>query len=230
MPEKQRKIRSFVMRSGRMTVGQKNAYTRLWPQFGLDVESGPLNAATIFTEGDRRPLTLEIGFGMGHSLAEMALADPGRNFVGVEVHHAGVGKLLQLIGEHGIENIRVYEHDAVDVLERCIQASSLDRVQIYFPDPWHKKKHNKRRLIQTRFLNLLKNKIKIGGVLHLATDWEPYAEQMMEVISLDFEFENLAGEYAFSDRPAWRPLTKFEKRGEKLGHGVWDLLFRKQAK
>lgn len=215
------------MRSGRTTVGQKNAYTRLWPEFGLRVETGLLDPEATFTEGKRRPLTLEIGFGMGHSLAEMALADPGRNFIGVEVHHAGVGKLLQLISEHDIANIRIYEHDAVEVLANCIEDESLDRVQIYFPDPWHKKKHNKRRLIQTEFVNLLKSKIKNRGILHLATDWEPYAEQMMEVISLQSEFENLAGEYAFAERPDWRPLTKFEKRGERLGHDVWDLLFSK---
>ena len=170
---------------------------------------------------------LEIGFGMGASLVEMAKAAPDKNFIGIEVHFPGVGKLLHSMEEQGVENIRVFCHDAVEVLELCIADQSLDRMQIFFPDPWHKKKHNKRRLVQADFIQKLRAKIKVGGVIHLATDWEHYATQMMQVMTAADGFKNQAGQACFSERPDYRPFTKFEKRGERLGHGVWDLLFEK---
>ena len=170
---------------------------------------------------------LEIGFGMGQSLVAMAAAAPEKNFIGVEVHLPGVGRLLHSMEDEGVDNIRVYCHDAVEILNDCIDDASLDTVQIFFPDPWHKKRHHKRRLIQPDFVDLLCRKLKPGGVLHLATDWENYAEQMMEVLSANTQLRNQAGEGEFAPRPDHRPLTKFERRGERLGHGVWDLLFKK---
>lgn len=222
---KHRRIRSFVLRTGRMTEGQQKAYQRGWEQFGLAIEDGVFDEKSCF--GQKTHLVLEIGFGMGQSLAQMADETRDKHFIGVEVHTPGVGKLLALAEEKGLENLRVYEDDAVEVLEQCITDGTLDTVQVFFPDPWHKKRHNKRRLIQPKFVQLLRKKLAIGGVLHLATDWENYADQMMEVMTLAEGYENQAGEYAFSDKPASRPETKFERRGERLGHGVWDLLFER---
>ena len=173
------------------------------------------------------PRVLEIGFGMGQSLVAMAAAAPDKNFIGIEVHKPGVGRLLHSMAEQGVENIRVYCHDAVEVLRDCIEEGSLDCVQIYFPDPWHKIRHNKRRLIQAPFVEKLLTRLKPGGVLHLATDWENYAEQMLEVLGASEELCNLAGQGNYSPRPQHRPLTKFERRGQGLGHGVWDLLFER---
>ncbi len=220
-----RRIRSYVLRSGRMTLGQQSAYVWHWPDKGLEVADGLINYPQLF--GNDGPVNLEIGFGMGTSLVTMASAAPSENFIGIEVHVPGVGRLLHGMEEQGVENIRVYCHDAVEVLEQCIADNSLDRVQIYFPDPWHKKKHNKRRLIQGDFVQSLRAKIKPGGILHLATDWEEYAEQMMEVMSVAEGFRNQTDNFCFVERPTYRPITKFEKRGERLGHGVWDLLFEK---
>ncbi|GAB3284113.1 tRNA (guanosine(46)-N7)-methyltransferase TrmB [Parahaliea aestuarii] len=220
-----RPIRSYVLRTGRMTEAQKRAFDAGWARWGLDYSPEALDLGRVF--GSSGPCVLEIGFGMGHSLATMAAAAPGTNFIGVEVHTPGVGRLLHTISEQGIDNIRVYCHDAVEVLQHCIPQSALDSVQIFFPDPWHKKRHHKRRLIQPDFVALLVSRLKPGGVLHLATDWENYAEQMMEVLSASESLVNIAGEGAFSPRPGHRPLTKFEQRGERLGHGVWDLLFRR---
>jgi tRNA (guanine-N7-)-methyltransferase len=220
-----RSIHSFVVRSGRMTQGQQRAFDRYWSQYGLDKESGLIDYEHIF--GCDGPVVLEIGFGMGGSLVEMAKAAPEQNFIGVEVHRPGIGKLLQTMEEHEVGNIRVFCDDAVEVLKQSIADSSLDRVQIYFPDPWHKKKHHKRRLIQPEFIRSLHQKLKIGAVIHLATDWEHYAEQMMDVLSSAQGFKNQMDEYCFAPRPDYRPVTKFEKRGERLGHGVWDLLFEK---
>ena len=222
-----RAIRSFVKRSGRMTLGQQTAFDNYWPTKGLSLDAGLMDYEKTF--GRRAPIVLEIGFGMGVSLVQMAKAVPEKDFIGIEVHEPGVGKLLHGMEEHGVENIRVYCDDAVEVLSECIADNSLDRVQIYFPDPWHKKKHNKRRLIQQGFIASLRPKIKIGGVIHLATDWEHYAEQMMEVMMAAEGFHNQAEDFCFSARPEYRPTTKFEKRGERLGHGVWDLLFEKQS-
>lgn len=220
-----RRIRSFVLRAGRMTRGQEMAFEHYWPEAGLTLEQGLIDPVEVF--GRRAPLVLEIGFGMGQSLATMAAAAPDTDFIGVEVHKPGVGRLLMTLGEQQLSNIRVYCDDAVEVLAKCMPDASLDRVQVYFPDPWHKKKHHKRRLIQPEFVQHLRRKLKPGGVLHLATDWENYAEHMLTVMSGAEGFRNLADAGGYSPRPDWRPLTKFEQRGQRLGHGVWDLLFTK---
>lgn len=220
-----RRIRSFVVRPGRMTKGQKRALEQHWPGKGLSLADGTIDPAAVF--GREAPLVFEIGFGMGHSLVQMAEAEPDKNFIGVEVHRPGVGRLLHEMAERHLDNIRVYCDDAVEVLRHCIPDGSLDRVQIYFPDPWHKKKHHKRRLIQPAFVQSLRPKMKTGALLHIATDWANYAEHIKEVMSAADGFRNLAGEGRFSPRPAFRPLTKFEHRGTRLGHDVWDLLFEK---
>ncbi|TXS93811.1 tRNA (guanosine(46)-N7)-methyltransferase TrmB [Parahaliea maris] len=220
-----RPIRSYVLRTGRMTDAQKRAFDAGWQRWGVDYSSEPVDPVGLFGRDAR--LVLEIGFGMGRSLATMAAADPEADFIGIEVHTPGVGRLLHTVEEEGIDNIRVWCHDAVEVLEHCIAPGTLDTVQIFFPDPWHKKRHHKRRLIQPAFVELLVSRLAPGGVLHLATDWENYAEQMMEVLSANGSLENMAGPGEYSPRPEHRPLTKFEQRGERLGHGVWDLLFRR---
>lgn len=218
-----RRIRSFVLRQGRMTVAQQSGLELHWPQKGLLRESGVLNIEQIF--GRKAPVVLEIGFGMGTSLLQMAQAAPEKNFIGIEVHRPGVGKLLHDMADAGADNIRVYCDDAVDVLQQCIQDESLDAVQIFFPDPWHKKRHNKRRLIQPEFVQLLHRKLKKDGVLHAATDWQDYAEHILAVMQSAPGFRNCAEKYA--PRPEYRPKTKFEQRGERLGHGVWDIIFVK---
>ena len=210
-----------------MTVGQQRGWDECWDKWGLTLEQGALNMAETF--GRSGPVVLEIGYGMGLSLVEMAKTAPDLDFIGVEVHRPGVGSLLNEANTAEISNIRTYNDDAVEVLRQCIPDNSLSRVQIYFPDPWHKKRHNKRRLVQPAFIDALKPKLVTGGIIHLATDWENYADQMMEVMSAAEGFKNLAGEYAFSERPEYRPLTKFEKRGQRLGHDVWDLLFEKTS-
>ena len=220
-----RNIRSFVLRAGRMTAGQSRAFEQNWSRLGLSHTDGELDFDTAFKRS--APRILEIGFGMGQSLVAMAAAAPDSNFVGIEVHKPGVGRLLHSMQEQGVDNIRIYCHDAVEILRDCIPDQSLDTVQIFFPDPWHKKKHNKRRLIQTPFVQLLTRRLKIGGILHLATDWQPYAECMLEVLDASDGIENTCGEGCYTPRPEHRPLTKFEHRGEQLGHGVWDLVFRR---
>ena len=221
-----RRVRSFVLRMGRMTTGQQRAFDAHWPAKGLEIEQGMLDLPRVF--GRQAPVVLEIGFGMGWSLVQMAREAPQQDFIGIEVHRPGVGKLLHDMAEQGVENIRVYCDDAVEVLERCIPDASLAAVQIFFPDPWHKKRHNKRRLIQPEFVRRLRQKLALGGVLHAATDWQDYAEHMLEVLSAAEGFRNQAGE-GYAPRPAHRPTTKFEQRGERLGHGVWDLLFERIA-
>jgi tRNA (guanine-N7-)-methyltransferase len=218
-----RRIRSYVLRAGRMTAVQKRALETNWQRWGLEYNGSELVYDSAFGRGG--PRVLEIGFGMGQSLVATAEATPETNFIGIEVHRPGVGKLLHSMEERGVDNIRVYRHDAVEVLRDCIPNASLDTIQIFFPDPWQKKRHHKRRLIQPPFMSQLASKLKTGGVLHLATDWENYAEQMMEVLSAAEGFSNTCGEGHFAPRPAHRPLTKFELRGERLGHGVWDLVF-----
>jgi tRNA (guanine-N7-)-methyltransferase len=218
-----RSIRSFVVRAGRMGTGQVRALETLGPRFVLSYAPQPLDAAAAF--GREAPLVLEIGFGMGHATAEIARALSGTNFLGVEVHTPGVGALLKLIDEQQLTNLRIVQHDAVEVLEHMIAPGSLAGVHIFFPDPWHKKKHNKRRLIQAPFVAKLVTRLAPGGYLHCATDWQPYAEQMLEVLSAEPGLRNTAEGYA--PKPAYRPLTKFENRGLKLGHGVWDLVFVK---
>jgi tRNA (guanine-N7-)-methyltransferase len=219
-----REIKSFVVRGGRLTTSQQKGMDQYWPLYGLDRQSGLLDAVTVF--GNTHPLVFEIGFGMGESLIQMAREQTQQNFIGVDVHPPGIGAILRNIAEHKLENLRVYQDDAKLVLKDCIADESLDKIQIYFPDPWHKKRHHKRRLIQPAFMGQLLPKLKPAGIIHLATDWENYAEQMLEVLSAIPELENCAGEGNFSTANE-RPITKFEKRGERLGHGVWDLLFRK---
>jgi len=220
-----RPIRSYVLRMGRLTDGQQRAFDEHWPRFGLSQADGPLDYAAVF--GRDAPRVLEIGFGMGQSLVAMAAAAPATDFIGIEVHRPGVGKLLHSMEEKGVGNIRIYCHDAVEVLRDCIAPASLDTIQIFFPDPWHKKRHQKRRLIQPAFAEQLVAYLKPGGILHLATDWENYAGQMLEVLSATPGLENTAGAGSYAPKPESRPLTKFEQRGERLGHGVWDLLFRR---
>jgi tRNA (guanine-N7-)-methyltransferase len=225
-PEYRKKsIRIYVVRAGRMTDGQRNAFDNSWAQYGLTLADGAIDTDTEF--GRSGPKVLEIGFGMGDSLLQMAAAEPEPAFIGIEVHPPGVGTLMNGAKERGIENLRVYLADANDVLEECFAAQSIDRLQLYFPDPWHKKKHNKRRIVQPEFVQLVREKLRPGGVLHMATDWEHYAEQMLETLDAAEGFENIAGLGAYSPRPDYRPMTKFEMRGERLGHGVWDLIYKK---
>ena len=222
-----RQVRSFVVRAGRMTEGQERALKENWPLYGLELSDGRLDLATLF--GDDRPVVLEIGFGMGDSLIEMARRAPEKGFIGIEVHPPGVGRLLARAREEGLENIRVYCEDAIEVLARCIPDASLECVQLFFPDPWPKKRHHKRRIVQPAFAQSIRQKLKVGGTFHMATDWENYAEQMMEVMSAAEGYRNAAGEGQYSPQPDFRPVTKFQRRGEKLGHGVWDLIFERTA-
>lgn len=225
-PEYRKKsIRSYVVRAGRMTDGQRNAFDTSWPTYGLKLEDGAIDTDAVF--GRTGPKVLEIGFGMGDSLLQMAAAEPETDFIGIEVHPPGVGTLMNTATAEGISNLRVYLADANDVLEECFASQSIDRLQLYFPDPWHKKKHNKRRIVQPQFVQLVREKLRPGGVLHMATDWEHYAEQMLETLDAAEGFENIAGIGQYSSRPDYRPMTKFEKRGERLGHGVWDLIYKK---
>ncbi|AOS96262.1 tRNA (guanine-N(7)-)-methyltransferase [Microbulbifer aggregans] len=221
---KKKSIRSYVIRAGRMTEGQRRAFDNYWGAYGLSLFDGPLDAVATF--GREAPLVLEIGFGMGDSLLAMAEAEPDKDFIGIEVHPPGVGRLINNAGKAGVKNLRVYMADAVDVLNDCIPDGSLDRFQLYFPDPWHKKKHHKRRIVQPEFIRLLCTKLKSGGLMHLATDWENYAEHMLEVLEAESALENTAGAGQYAPRPEFRPETKFERRGQRLGHGVWDLLYR----
>lgn len=220
-----RGVRSFVLRQGRMTEGQKKAHERSWPKFGLSREDGMIDPRQVF--GRDAMLNLEIGFGMGRSLADMAEAAPEQDFIGVEVHLPGVGALLKEIEDRGLENVRVYNIDANDVIDLCLPDAGLDQVMVFFPDPWHKKKHHKRRLVQSEFVQRIRHKLRVGGILHLATDWENYAEHMMEVMGESEGFANTQAQGEYSPRPEYRPVTKFETRGENLGHGVWDLLFHR---
>jgi len=217
-------VRSFVIRSGRMTDGQKAAFEKHWPLYGLELNQGLLEQVRNF--GRSSELIVEIGFGMGDSLIQMCLNSPDANFVGIEVHPPGVGRIINRAALERVENLRVYMADAKDVLAECFADRSIDRIQIYFPDPWQKKKHHKRRLIQNEFLTALQPKLKLGGILHLATDWGNYAEHMLGVMESEPQFVNLGGAQQYSPRPSWRPETKFECRGRKLGHGVWDLIYK----
>jgi tRNA (guanine-N7-)-methyltransferase len=239
-PSAHRPIRSFVLRTGRMGTGQERALSELGPRYVLPFEQKLLdlnalksiafNAYSIRADGQKdlknSPVVLEIGFGMGDATAKIAQALPETFFIACEVHTPGVGALLRLIGEQEIPNIRIVQHDAVEVLAQMIGKESLDGIHIFFPDPWHKKRHHKRRLIQPAFVATLCQHLKPGGYLHLATDWQPYAEQMLQVLSSEPALQNTATDYA--PKPAYRPETKFERRGLKLGHGVWDLVFRKK--
>ena len=227
MDQPQRRLRSFVRRQGRMTEGQSRAMETLWQDYGLDLRQGLLNSTELF--GNDGPVILEIGFGDGVSLLQMAQAAADSNFIGIEVHRPGVGKLINDAHHAGVTNIRVFCEDAIDVLQQCIADNSLDGVQLFFPDPWHKKRHNKRRIVQAEFAQLVRTKLKVGGYFHMAPDWEPYAEHMLAVMSAADGYENQAGAGQYSPKPDYRPVTKFERRGERLGHGVWDLVFIKSS-
>ena len=219
-----RHIRSFVLRQGRVTPAQQRACDTLLPRFGIEYAAKQLDLAQVFGRG--APKILEIGFGMGDSTAAIALAHPENDYLALEVHTPGVGNLLKLIDAQQAGNIRIIRHDAVEVLRDMLADATLDGVHIFFPDPWHKARHNKRRLIQAPFIAQLAQKLKPGGYLHVATDWQDYAEQVLAVLGAEPLLENTAENYA--PRPAYRPLTKFEQRGIRLGHGVWDLVFRRK--
>ncbi len=223
-----RQIKSYVLRAGRMGPGQQRAFEQFGPRFLLAYDATQrLDPTAVF--GRSAPLIMEIGFGMGGATAHIAQVRPDDNFLCCEVHEPGVGALLKLCGEQGIGNIRIFQHDAVEVLDHMLPEQSLDGVHIFFPDPWHKARHHKRRLIQGPFVNRLARHLKPGGYLHLATDWQPYAEQMLEVLAAEPLLANTAppGGDGYAPKPDYRPLTKFENGGLKLGHGVWDLVFRR---
>ncbi|MCE0847865.1 tRNA (guanosine(46)-N7)-methyltransferase TrmB [Buttiauxella sp. A2-C1_F] len=220
-----RRIRSFVRRQGRLTKGQEFALENYWPVMGVEYQDAPVDFAELF--GREAPVTLEIGFGMGTSLVAMAKANPQQNFLGIEVHSPGVGACLATAHEEGVENLRVMCHDAVEVLQKMVPDNSLSMVQLFFPDPWHKARHNKRRIVQVPFAEFVKSKLKLGGVFHMATDWEPYAEHMLEVMSSVDGYQNQSETNDYVPRPDSRPVTKFEQRGHRLGHGVWDLMFER---
>jgi tRNA (guanine-N7-)-methyltransferase len=219
-----RHIRSFVLRQGRVSPAQQRACDELLPRYGIQYAPQPLDLALTF--GRNAPKILEIGFGMGDSTATIALEHPENDYLAIEVHTPGVGNLLKLIDAQHISNIRIIRHDAVEVLRDMLGESTLNGVHIFFPDPWHKARHNKRRLVQAPFIAQLVQKLKPGGYIHVATDWQDYAEQVLAVLSAEPLLENTTSDYA--SRPAYRPLTKFEQRGIRLGHGVWDLVFRRK--
>ncbi|WP_442799223.1 tRNA (guanosine(46)-N7)-methyltransferase TrmB [Pantoea vagans] len=220
-----RRIRSFVRRQGRLTKGQQQALDTLWPVMGMEYQPEPVDLPALF--GREAPVTLEIGFGMGASLVTMAQNTPHQNFLGIEVHAPGVGACLAAAKEADVQNLRVMCHDAVEVLEKMIPDNSLRMVQLFFPDPWHKARHNKRRIVQVPFAELVMRKLKLGGVFHMATDWEAYAEHMLEVMNSIDGYRNQSEQQNYVPRPETRPLTKFEQRGQRLGHGVWDLMFER---
>ena len=224
-----RSIRSFVKRSGRVTTGKLKARQEIGGAYVIEYAPQALNISAIFPEhSNETPLVFEIGFGMGEATASIAQTLSNTNFICCEVHDPGVGALLKRIGENDIKNIRIIQHDAVEVLEHMIQHLCLDGIHIFFPDPWHKKKHNKRRLVQSEFIKSIVPKLKVGGYIHCATDWEAYAVQMLEVLSNEKTLSNTSTESSgYAIKPEYRPLTKFENRGLKLGHGVWDLVFKK---
>ena len=219
-------IRSFVLRQGRITSGQERALAEHWPRYGLDASDAlRLDARALF--GDDRDLNLEIGFGNGESLVQMAQATPDAGYIGIEVHRPGVGHALLAAAAAGLDNLRLIRHDAVAILRDHVADGTLARVQIYFPDPWPKARHHKRRIVQKPFTDLIWRKLRAGGEIHCATDWAEYAEWMRDVFAGDAKWQNLGGADGYAARPEWRPQTKFERRGERLGHGVWDLRYRK---
>ena len=217
-----RRIRSFVLRQGRFTPAQQRAFNQHWTRYGLDYTGRPRDLAACF--GRAAPIVLEIGFGNGEQLLHSARAEAGRDFIGIEVHRPGVGRLMNGLADGGVDNVRLYRHDAVEVLENEITADALAEVRIYFPDPWHKKRHHKRRLIQPEFLALLASRVAVGGRLHLATDWADYAEHMHSLLEAAPDWRADARHASPTLRPAWRIETHFERRGLRLGHGVWDFV------
>ncbi|MCW8924907.1 MAG: tRNA (guanosine(46)-N7)-methyltransferase TrmB [Xanthomonadales bacterium] len=225
-PSRHRPVRSFVLRKGRLTSAQQHALDELWPHYGIDKGDGVLDFAGHF--GRTAELVLDIGFGNGESTWQMAQAEPDINFVGIEVHPPGVGQLLMALDKYAIENVRVVRDDVVDFLRQRVAPGSIKGVRIYFPDPWPKKRHHKRRIIQPDFVAELARCMASGGLLHLATDWQNYAEHMLEVMAGSPDFVNLSGNADYVERPRWRPHTKYEKRGERLGHVVRDMLYRRK--
>ncbi|SDM43588.1 tRNA (guanine-N(7)-)-methyltransferase [Franzmannia pantelleriensis] len=228
-PLHRRGIKSYVLRAGRMTVAQTRGLEEVWPRLGLTLAEGRQDLDALF--GRDAPRVVEIGFGMGTSLIEQAASHPDTDFIGIEVHAPGVGKLLDEADKRGLTNLRVYREDALRVLEECLPPASLDTLQLFFPDPWPKKKHHKRRIVQPAFVELVRTRLKPGGTFHLATDWAAYAEWMAEVMEAAPGYRNTAAAdmAPYVPRPAFRPLTKFEARGERLGHGVWDLIYARDA-
>lgn len=221
-PSAHRAIRSYVLRQGRVSNAQRRAHESLLPRYGVPYAPGVLDLQHLF--GRSAPCILEIGFGMGETTAEIASAHPENDYLALEVHTPGVGSLLKLLAERELSNVRIVQHDAVEVLEHMIAPASFDGAHIFFPDPWPKKRHHKRRLIQPAFVTLLASRLSPGGYLHAATDWQEYAQQILDVFSAEPALSNTAADYA--PRPDYRPLTKFEQRGLRLGHGVWDIVFR----
>jgi tRNA (guanine-N7-)-methyltransferase len=225
--EHPRTIRSFVTRAGRITEAQQRALEECWPKYGVEFDgTRPLDLDALF--GRRAPRVVEIGFGNGENLAALATAHPERDYLGIEVHRAGVGRVMLAAETAQLTNVRVACHDAVEVLEHQLPRECLDEILILFPDPWHKKRHHKRRLIQPPFVELAVSRLKHDGVLRLATDWEPYAVQMLEVLGANPHLQNLSPNSGYIEKPAERITTRFEKRGQRLGHGVWDLAFRRK--
>lgn len=224
-----RQVRSFVLRGGRLTVAQQRALDEYWPAYGIEpgIEPGAEILDLQVTFGNEHPVIADVGFGNGDSTWQMARDHPQENYLGIEVHRPGVGHLLMKIEEHALRNVRIACADATEFFARRLHDSSLAGVRIYFPDPWPKKRHHKRRLVQAGFVGLIASKLRAGGVLHLATDWTPYAEHMLEVLAATPAFTNLCSEGGYCPRPPWRPLTRYEQRGNKLGHAVHDLIFRK---
>ena len=223
----QRRIRSFVLRAGRTTAAQERALSELWPAYGIDLGEAALDLAAVF--GREAPRCLEIGFGAGEVIGVLAQSNPHIDYLGIEVHRSGVGRLLLRAQQCSLKNLRVICRDAVDVLRDRIGDASFDEILVFFPDPWHKKRHHKRRLIEASFVSLAASKLRCGGTLRLATDWQAYAEQMLAVCNAEPALESLSPDRAYVPRPEFRPPTRFERRGERLGHGVWDLAFAKRA-
>jgi tRNA (guanine-N7-)-methyltransferase len=224
--EGRREVRSFVLREGRLTSSQERAMHDLWPRYGVDFNAAPRDLPALF--GRDAPCVLEIGFGNGDALLHAATADPARNYIGIEVHAPGVGRALSGIEHAQLGNVRIFRHDALEVLQHEIGSGMLDEVRIYFPDPWHKKRHHKRRLVRTDTAALIADRLRNGGLLHLATDWRAYAEHMWDVLDANPALRNRAGMRAAVPRPDWRPQTRFESRGIDLGHGVVDMLYERR--
>ncbi len=220
------KIRSFIRRQGRITPGQQRAIDRLWPKYGLD-KNQVIDYSNVF--GRQASLIVEIGFGNGESLAKMAANHPENDYLGIEVHKPGVGHLLLQLDQLEINNVRIFNYDAVDILEQQIADNSLSGIHLYFPDPWPKKRHHKRRIVQSEFIALITRKLQPGGYFHAATDWQDYAEHMLTVLQKQPDIINQSPDGRYCERPIFRPVTKFERRGLALGHGVWDLIFRKKT-
>lgn len=221
-----RPIRSFVLREGRMTDAQRHALETLWAKYGVDEGTDALDFELLF--GRAAPCHLEIGFGMGDALAGMGHAHPENDYLGIEVHSPGVGSFMQKAHALELNNVRVISADAVELLEKRIPNASLDAVYLFFPDPWPKRRHHKRRIVNPAFAALVARKLKPGGHFHMATDWQDYARHMLQVMSAAHDFTNVAGEKQFAPRPDYRPLTKFERRGQRLGHGIWDMIFERK--